>query len=96
MSVDKYGFTVVTYGMKLTKYNVNYNSRDIIHSLAKSTSERKFGKFIAKPFNCKVNFHIDVEDGGCSRKTKMLAYLDGDFKVSLSPGTKACFSVIHV
>ena len=29
--------------MKLPKYNLSYNTRDLIHSLAKSTCERKYG-----------------------------------------------------
>ena len=28
--------------MKLPKYNLSYNTRDLIHSLAKSTCERKY------------------------------------------------------
>ena len=30
--------------MKLPKYNLSYNTRDLIHSLAKSTCERKYEK----------------------------------------------------
>ena len=32
--------------MKLPKYNLSYNTRDLIHSLAKSICERKDYKFV--------------------------------------------------
>ena len=35
--------------MKLPKYNMSYNTRDLIHSLAKSTCERKYDKVIDIP-----------------------------------------------
>ena len=41
MCVDKYGLLKLLKGMKLPKYNLSYHTRDLIHSLVKSTCERK-------------------------------------------------------
>ena len=42
MCVNKYGLLKLFLGMKLLKYNLSYNTRDLIHSLAKSTCEKKY------------------------------------------------------
>ena len=42
MCVNKYGLLKLFQGMKLSKYNLSYNTRDLIHSLAKSTFEKKY------------------------------------------------------
>ena len=44
MCVDKYGLLKLLYGIKLPKCDLSYNTRDLIHSLAKSTCERKMKK----------------------------------------------------
>ena len=42
MCVNKYGLLKLFQGMKLPKYNLSYNTRDLIHLLAKSTFEKKY------------------------------------------------------
>ena len=45
MCVNNYGFNKLTVGMKLPKYNLSYNTRDLIDSLAKRTCGRKISDF---------------------------------------------------
>ena len=42
MCVNKYGLLKLFYDVELPKYNLRYNTRDLIHSFAKSTCERKY------------------------------------------------------
>ena len=52
--------------MKLPKYNLSYNTRDLIHSLAKSTCERKHvlkinPNFLKQLYNFPVPIRFDIK-----------------------------------
>ena len=69
--------------MKLPKYNLSYNTWDLIHSLAKSTCERKYEKISYT----KSTAHRELEYG------KSMATLRNARKVDGRPEETCCIKV---
>ena len=71
--------------MKLPKYNLSYNTRDLIHSLAKSTCERKYDFFI---IIAKVTFPFVF----CFQGREVLLHSQGRSLTKFLGGVRGCLA----